>query len=210
MRWKKTRRVTSQAIKFLAASRLLALLLCLHGCATLFGWDIHAPGVLSQHFVETVPKSSQRIGLYLDSSLGAFQSTDRGSALSDPQTYHIGESLHPMLIEAFQQAFEEFILLEVESNPGILKQYAIPYVVTIRVHGFNNTKGRPLSRQVLTLFTKVELYDSNLTPLQRFEAKGRSDTRKVFAKRGGPEVNLNAAIENNVLATIQFLQDVMK
>lgn len=179
------------------------------GCASLFGWDIHAPGILSESFTHTIHPTKSRVGLYLDPRLSQAISRDRGSALSDPQTYHIGEALYPMLIEGFQEGFEEFVFLEVEPTPDILKQYGISYLATVEIKGFDNQKGKPLSRQSLTVVTNVSLYNAEMGLLRRFDAKGSSDTRKVFAKKGGPEVNLNAAIENNILATIQFLQDVI-
>lgn len=180
------------------------------GCASLFGWDIHAPGVLSESFSHAIQPVNSRVALYLDPRLPQALSKDRGSTLSDPQTYHIGEALYPMLIEGFQEGFDEFVFLEMEPTQDILKQYGIPYLATVEIKGFDNQKGKPLSRQSLTVVTRVSLYNSKMDLLRQFDAKGSSDTRKVFAKKGGPEVNLNAAIENNILATIQFLQDVMR
>ena len=201
-------RQTGNFIKIFFVPLLLGCTLSGTGCATLFGWDIHAPGILSESFTHTIQPQKTRIALYLDPGTPKVISKDRGSVLSDPQTYHLGEALYFMLIEGFQEGFEEFIFLEVEPTPGILKQYGIPYLASVAVTGFDNQKGKPLSRQVLTLTTNISLYDADLKLVRQFEARGSSDTRKVFAKKGGPEVNLNAAIESNVLTTIQFLQDV--
>lgn len=186
---------------------LLPVLLLMAGCATLFGWDIHAPGILSENFNHTIQPMPQRMALYVDPELTRFVSKDKGSAMSDPQTYHVGEAFHPMLIEGFQQGFEEFIMLEVEPTRDVLKQYAIPYVAAVRMKGFDNRKGKPLNRQVITVATETLIYDSDLKVLAKFDSSGSSDSRKVFAKRGGPEVNLNAAIENDILSTVQFIQD---
>ncbi|MBI4388416.1 MAG: hypothetical protein HY582_05180, partial [Candidatus Omnitrophica bacterium] len=73
------------------------------GCATIFGWSIHAPGVLSNRYYEQVKPAPQRIGLYLPNELIQFESKERGGRLADPQRYFIGESFVPMAIEGFQR-----------------------------------------------------------------------------------------------------------
>ena len=176
----------------------------LTGCVRLFGWDIHAPGILSRRFAETVQPVPERIALYLAPELLNYQSQDRGSRTADPQTYHIGEALGPVLVEAFQEGFHEFIFLETEPTRAILARYAIPRVAVVRVKRFKN---RVTWRgQKVTLVTETRVFDSELKPLSRFESVGTSEAKKVFAKKGGPEVNLNAAIESNVLAILQNLQ----
>lgn len=184
----------------------VVLILSLVGCARLFGWEIHAPGILSRHFAETVRPVPERIALYLPPELLNYESKDRGSRTADPQTYHIGEALGPMLVEAFQASFNEFIFLEVEPTPEILKRYGIPRAAVVRVKEFKNQvtwKG-----QIVSLATETAVLDPELKPLAQFESEGTSDAQKVFAKKGGPEVNLNAAIENNVRAIVQHIQDI--
>jgi len=178
------------------------------GCARLFGWDIHAPGILSQNFSNQVRPTPARMALYLPPELLNFQSKDRGGSTADPQTYHVGEALGPMMIEGFQNAFSEFIFMEAEPTPQILKQYGIPYLVVVQIKRFdNNVTWRG---QGITLVTEAVVLDSDLNIVGRFEARGLSDAQKVFAKKGGPQVNLNAAIENNVLAIVQYLQDSIR
>ena len=184
---------------------LLAIALAGSGCAALFGWDIHAPGILSEKFVHDVAPLQQRIALYLDPSASNYISQNRGSRTADPQTYHVGESFAPMLVEAFQKGFGEFIFLEVEPNPDVMKQYGIPYLAAVRVKEFSNRvtwKG-----QALALVTETTVLDPSLQLVARFESEGVSDSQKVFAKKGGPEVNLNAALENNAAAIVHYLQD---
>ena len=187
---------------------LLLLGLSQAGCARLFGWDIHAPGILSQNFNHQVQPVPSRMALYFPPELLNFQSKDRGGKTADPQTYHVGEALGPMMIEGFQNGFEEFIFMEVEPTTQILKQYSIPYLVVVQIKRFdNNVTWRG---QGITLITEAVVLDSDLNIVGRFEARGLSDAEKVFAKKGGPQVNLNAAIENNVLAIVKYLQDSIR
>ncbi len=178
------------------------------GCATIFGWNIHAPGVLSNRYYEQVKSAPQRIGLYLPDELIQFESKERGGRLADPQHYFIGESFAPMAIEGFQRAFEEFVLLEADPDSDILTRYQIPYLVTIKPESFKNRV--TLKGQAVELKTRVTVFDSELRRVREFQATGSSDAQKVFAKKGGPEVNLNAAIENNITSTVQFVQDFLK
>lgn len=178
------------------------------GCAGIFGWDIHAPGILSEEFFEEIDPVNERVALYLDPALLDYRSQDRGGKTADPQTYHVGEALAPMLVEAFQNSFEEFIFLETEPSSAVLRQYAIPYVAVVRLKGFKN---RVTWRgQAITLITETAVLDQDLNLVDQFESAGTSDAQKVFAKRGGPQVNLNAAIENNVKSVVQYLQDAMR
>lgn len=189
---------------FIKIAFLLAAAFFQGGCARLFGWDIHAPGLLSSQFAQTIQPQEERIALYLEPGLLSYESKDRGGRTADPQTYHIGEALGPMLVEAFQASFQEFIFLETEPTPRILKRYGIPRVAVVRVKAFQN---RVTWRgQEVALETETAVFDSDLHSLGRFEARGTSGAQGVFAKRGGPEVNLNAAIEANVLAIVQNLQ----
>lgn len=110
-----------------------------------------------------------------------------------------------MLVEGFQTAFEEFIFLETEPTSALLTQYGISRLAVVRIKDFKN---RVTWRgQAVTLVTETAVFDPDLTLLTRFESRGTSDSKKVFAKKGGPELNLNAALENNVLATVQSLQE---
>jgi hypothetical protein len=173
----------------------------------LFGWDIHAPGVLSNsYFTNVQPAAAKtRIALYLPPDVRTAKSHNKGGKTADPQTYHIGEALEPMMLEAFQYSFDELILIEAEPTPEIMQRYAIPYLVTVRFVDFQNDvtwKG-----QKVALRTSVVVMDRNLSVVERFDSLGASDAQKVFAKKGGPEINLNAAIENNVRAIIEHLQD---
>lgn len=182
----------------------LALIL-LTGCARLFGWDIHAPGLLSEHFSEQVRPAKERIALYLPGEFLNFKSTKRGGRFADPQTYHVGEAFGPMLIEAFQTGFEEFIFMEVEPTPEILKRYGIPHVVFVQIKDFDNRV--TLKGQGIGIRTEAVVKDADLNLVARFESEGTSDAEKIFAKKGGPEVNLNAALEHNAASIVQYLQD---
>lgn len=200
-----------QKIFFFSALRsaLCALLMILSaGCATLFGWDIHAPGVLSQPFYSQVEPVPARVALYLDSETVNAVSKDRGGRLADPQTYYVGEAFAPILLEAFQQAFEEFVLIESEPTSEILKKYNIPYLVHVKIENFHNKV--TLKGQAIEIRTVIDLYDQEMNRAAQFTATGVSDADKIFAKKGGPEVNLNSALENNARVTVQILQDHIK
>jgi len=178
------------------------------GCAMLFGWDIHAPGILSQNYYDTsAPPIKERVGLYIPQNVQEYVSRNRGGRLADPQVYHIGEAYVPMLIEAFQNSFGEFIFFEVEPTNQILSHYAIPYLVVVDITDFENSV--KIRGQAVSLRTELWVFDTDLNICARFEATGTSDAQKVFAKRGGPEVNLNAAIENNITISIHFLRDLL-
>lgn len=189
----------------------LWILLCsaavISGCATLFGWDIHAPGILSPQFSREIVELDRRVALYLPPQLYTYRSTDRGGRFADPQTYHVGEAYAPMVVEAFQSAFREFIFIDTEPTPEILKQYGIPYLAVVGIKDFGNRV--TLKGQALGLTTETVVYDQELNPVLHFESSGSSDQQKVFAKKGGPQVNLNAALERNIIALLQYLQDSM-
>lgn len=178
------------------------------GCAALFGWDIHAPGILSARFLDEIQPVNQRIALYFEPELASFISTDKGGRFADPQTYHVGEALTPMLVEGFQQGFHEFILMETRPTPEIMRQYAIPHLAVVRVNDFGNRV--TLKGQAIALITETAVLDQELNLLGKFESTGVSDAQKIFAKKGGPQVNLNAAIENNVKAIIEHIQDSLQ
>jgi hypothetical protein len=184
---------------------LLVLIFAASGCARLFGWNIHAPGVLSRGFYRQVASQKNRVALYLEPALVSKVSHARGGKLADPTAYYLGEAFVPMLIEGFQGAFEEFVFLETPPSPEILQRYAIPYLVLVRLKDFGNRM--TLKGQVLTLVTEAVILDERMNELERFESTGASDAKAVFKKRGGPEVNLNAALERNVLAVVQHVQD---
>ncbi|MBI4388100.1 MAG: hypothetical protein HY582_03570 [Candidatus Omnitrophica bacterium] len=197
----------SSALLVTLSSTLIATFL-FSGCTTIFGWGIHAPGVLSNRYYEQVKPAPQRMGLYLPDELIQFESKERGGRLADPQRYFIGESFVPMAIEGFQRAFEEFVLMEAKPASDILTRHQIPYLVTIKPESFKNRV--TLKGQAVELKTRVTIFDSELHLVREFQATGSSDAQKVFAKKGGPEVNLNAAIENNITSTVQFVQDFLK
>ena len=154
-----------------------------------------------------VSPAERRVVLYLMPETRRFISENRGGKLADPQTYHVGEAFTPMAVEAFQRAFSEFIFMESEPTPEILKRYAIPCVAAVAIERLQNRV--TLKGQALVLESRVELYADDGTFLAGFEVEGASEARKVFGRRGGPQVNLNAAIENNLRATALFLQDVL-
>jgi len=178
------------------------------GCAALFGWNIHAPAVLSAGFSSEVRTEPQRIALYIDPSIARLVSKNKGGRFADPQTYHIGEAYSPMLIEGFQQGFSEFILLETEPSQDVLRQYAIPYVIYVRPKAFTNDV--TLKGQTLGFETETFVFDQRLGLLDRFQTTGISDSKKVFAKKGGPEVNFNAALEMNIKSLILHVQDALR
>ena len=187
---------------------LICCLCALSGCFALYGWDIHAPGILSQEFSSDIPVSNQRMALYVPRDLKTAISTDKGNWHSDPQNYHLGEAFVPMLVEAFQHGFDEFILIETEPTPGILKQYGIQYLSVVDFKGFKNRKS--LKGQGLDFYSETTLFNSDLNLIARFQTRGASEARAVFAKKGGPEVNLNAAIESNLRSTVTYLQDWLR
>lgn len=155
--------------------------------------------------MEKVSPLPNRVALYLPSEVMTYLSHDRGGRTGDPQTYHVGEAFAPMLVEAFQSSFDQFIFLETEPTAKTLKCYGIPYLVVVRIKEFKNRLR--WGSHALLLTTETVVLDPNLKLLGRFEATGSSDAEKVFSKKGGPQVNLNAAIENNILGIIQYLQD---
>lgn len=195
-------------MNFVKTLRMLSLGLFFCGCATLFGWDIHAPAVLSQRFYDRVSTQDQRIGLYLAPEIPALISKNKGGRFADPQTYHIGEAYVPLLIEGFQHGFSEFILIESEPTQAMLQQYHIPYLVYIRPRIFSNDV--TLKGQAVGFETDAFVFDQNLKLVDRFTTTGSSDAKKVFAKKGGPEVNLNAALENNIESMTLHIQDAIR
>ena len=184
------------------------ILFLLTGCASIFGWDIHAPGLLSEGFTQSIQPAHQRIALYFPKDILNYVSKNRGGKTADPQTYHIGEAYGPMLIEAFQSGFDEFIFLEVEPSANLLKQYAIPYLVIVRIKDFQNEVS--WSGQGLSITTETAIFDTSFNLMEQFESKGSSDVKRVFSKKGGPQVNLNLAIENNIMSIIEHIQDTIK
>ena len=178
------------------------------GCVRLFGWDIHAPGLLSSNFERQVTPLHERMALYLPPESLKYESTNRGGRTADPQTYHVGEAFGPMMTEGMQNAFDEFVMIEAQPTPEIMKRYQIPYLVIVRVTEFKNHV--TWHGQAVSLVAETVVYDSDLKQIAKFDSRGTSDAKKVFAKKGGPEVNLNAAVEENVLAIVQYLQDSVR
>jgi len=171
----------------------------------LYGYDIHAPGILSADFEKDIPQAEQRLALYIPEGAAATLSKDKGNWHSDPQTYYIGEAFVPMLIESFQHGFSEFLLFETLPSPALMRRYGVPYLAVSEVTDFKNRKN--IKGQGLDLYTETTLFDQNLKLISRFETRGTSEARGVFAKKGGPEVNLNAAIESNLRNVILTIQD---
>ena len=177
----------------------------LSGCAALFGWNIHAPGLLSEEFAREIPSVPTRVALYIPEGMMDSVSKDKGTQFSDPQTYYLGEAFVPMAIEAFQHGFQEFILMEAVPTRDIMTRYGIPYLAVVELKGFQNRKH--WGSQGLEVLTETSLFDRDLNLVARFETRGASEARKVFAKKGGPEVNLNHAIEANLRSVVTFVQD---
>jgi len=184
---------------------LISCVLLFSGCAALFGWKIHAPALLSQDYYGKVAPAHGRVALYLPDEVLQYKSTNRGGALADPQTYFVGEAFVPMVLEAFQRAFQEFVFFETEPDERMMRRYGIERLAVIRIRALKNRV--TLKGQALQLETETRVYDEALTPVAAFESIGTSDAKKVFSKKGGPEINLNFAIENNVTAVVQYLQD---
>ncbi|MBI4970492.1 MAG: hypothetical protein HZC17_01440 [Candidatus Omnitrophica bacterium] len=178
------------------------------GCARLFGWDIHAPGLLSSNFERQILPVHERVALYLPLESLKYVSTDKGDRLADPQVYHVGEAFGPMMVEGMQNAFDEFVMIETKPTPEIMKRYQIPYLMIVRIKQFRNHV--TWHGQSVSLEAETVVYDSDLKQIAQFESRGTSDAKKVFAKKGGPEVNLNAAVEENVLSIVQYLQDSVR
>jgi len=177
-------------------------------CAALFGWDIHAPGLLSQGYFANVQTLQHRLALYITPGFSSYTSTDRGGRFADPQTYHVGEAYQPMVIEGFQHAFEEFIYVEAEPDPAIMKQYGIPYLAVVETAEFYNRV--TMKGQAVELVTRIHILNQDLETVETFEVSGSSDAQKIFSKKGGPEMNLNAALERNITATVQHIHDSLR
>ena len=144
----------------------------------------------------------------MDPALPAYISRDRGGKTADPQNYHVGEALAPMLIEAFQNGFDEFVMMETEPRPEIMKQYGIRWLVMARIKDFKNEvtwKGQTLRLKIESVVLNPELKEA-----ARFESEGSSQAEKVFGKKGGPEVHLNATLENTAEALVLHLQDLIR
>lgn len=188
---------------------LLSAVCCLFlGCVAIYGWNIHAPGILSAEFAQDIPQISKRVALYVPEGQKDYFSTDKGTRFSDPQKYFIGEAFVPMLIESFQSGFSEFILMEAVPTPDIMQQYAIDVLVVSEIRDFKNRKSLPA--QGLDLYTETMIFNRDLKLIRRFETRGTSEARGTFAKKGGLEVNLNAAIEGNLREVVLQTQDVLK
>lgn len=177
-------------------------------CVAIYGWNIHAPGLLSDEFARDIPQVSKRVALYIPEGQKEFISKDKGTRWSDPQTYYVGEAFVPMLIESFQSGFTEFVLMEALPNPDIMNQYAIDAVVVSEIRDFKNRKTLPA--QGLDLYTETTVFNRDLKLIRRFEARGTSEAKGTFAKKGGLEVNLNAAIEGNLRETVLQVQEALR
>ena len=98
--------------------------------------------------------------------------------------------------------------MEAEPTAEIMRQYGIRWLVNVRIKDFYNDvtwKG-----QTLRLKTESVVLNSDLKEMARFESAGSSQAEKVFAKKGGPQVHLNATLENTAEALILHLQDWMR
>lgn len=188
-------------------SAALALFL-LSGCTAIYGWNIHAPGLLSDEFAADIPAVPHRIALYIPEGQKEFVSKDKGTIWSDPQTYYVGEAFVPMLIESFQTGFAEFVLMEALPTPALMQRYGIEALAVTEIKGFTNRKA--YSAQGLDIYTETALFNRDLKLIRRFETRGTSEARGTFAKKGGLEVNLNAAIEGALRETVSQVQEALK
>ncbi len=189
-------------------SLLFAVSVLCSGCAAIYGWNIHAPGLLSTEFTNDIPSSPHRVALYVPEGQKEYISKDKGTRWSDPQTYYIGEAYVPMLIESFQSGFSEFVLMEALPTPDLMRQYGIEALVVSEIKDFKNRKA--FSAQGLDLYTETTVFNPDLKLIRRFETRGTSEAPGTFAKKGGLEVNLNAAIEGALRETVSQVQDVLK
>lgn len=187
---------------------LLAVCCLSAGCAAIYGWNIHAPGLLSEEFARDIPQVPHRVALYIPEGQKEFISKDKGTRWSDPQTYYVGEAFVPMLIESFQSGFTEFVLMEAVPTPEIMRQYGVEALAVAEITGFKNRKTLPA--QGLDVYTETAVFNRDLKLLRRFQARGTSEARGTFAKKGGLEVNLNAAIEGNLRETVLQVQDTVR
>ena len=194
-------------MKYVSTYTMILLMLVITGCTYLFGWNIHAPGILSAQFYEERTPADRRVALYVNPAAREFQSDDKGDRFADPKVFNVGEAFYPMIIEAFQASFTEFVLIDVEPTDAILKQHSIPYLVAVDITGFDN-RGI-MKAHSYALKTEVYVFDSDLNLRARFEAERSSEAQKLYGKKGAPEVNLNAAVENNIKVTVEFLHDLL-
>lgn len=206
-------RLLSYSFRFLGlsvqvVSRWSLVIGLLSGCTAIYGWNIHAPGILSAEFAQDIPQVSKRVALYVPEGQKDYFSTDKGTRFSDPQKYFVGEAFVPMLIESFQSGFSEFILMEAVPTPDIMQQYAIDVLVVTEIKDFKNRKSLPA--QGLDLYTETTVFNRDLKLIRRFETRGTSEARGTFAKKGGLEVNLNAAIEGNLREVVLQTQEAIK
>lgn len=195
-----------QAVKALSFWALVLGLFA--GCTAIYGWNIHAPGILSAEFAEDVPQVSKRIALYIPEGQKDFVSRDKGTRLSDPQTYYVGEAFVPMLVESFQSGFSEFVMMEAVPTPEMMRLYGIDALLVCEIKDFKNRK--TMKSQGLDLYTETTLFNPDLKLIRRFEARGTSEAPGTFAKKGGLEVNLNAAIEGNLREVVTQAQEALR
>jgi len=187
---------------------LIAFLLIHTGCAALYGWNLHAPGLLSSEFAADIPQASHRVALYIPEGMIGTISKDKGTWYSDPQTYYIGEAFAPMLIEAFQHGFKEFVLMEAEPTTTMMQRYGIEYLAVVTIKDFKNR--HRIKGQGLDLLTETTIFKPDLSLLARFETRGTSEAPGIFAKKGGPEVNLNNTIESNLRSVVNYTQELLQ
>lgn len=188
---------------------LQSLVCCLlMGCVAIYGWNIHAPGILSSEFAQDVPQIAKRVALYVPEGQKDFVSRDKGTRLSDPQAYYVGESFVPMLVESFQSGFSEFVLMEAVPTPDLMRQYGIDALAVCKIKDFKNRK--TMKSQGLDIYTETTVFNRDLKLIRRFEARGTSEAPGTFAKKGGLEVNLNAAIEGNLREVVTQVQEALR
>jgi len=151
----------------------VSLIFMFAGCATLFGWKIHAPGILSNKFYDEIEKTDGRIALYIPPHCAEFISTEKGGTLADPTTFFIGEAFAPMLLEAFQHSFSEFVFMEIDPNADVLKQYQIPFVIVVDIREFYNKM--TLKGQAVSIISEVWILNGDLQIVRHLEVVGTSD-----------------------------------
>ncbi len=196
------------AAKLFSAFYAGSMLVILSSCTAIYGWNIHAPGILSAEFAQDVPQSPHRVALYVPEGQKEIVSKDKGTRLSDPQAYYLGEAFVPMLIESFQSGFKEFVLMEAVPTPEIMRQYGIETLAVCEIKDFKNRK--TMKSQGLDIYTDTTLFNPDLKLVRRFEARGTSEAPGTFAKKGGLEVNLNAAMEGNLREIVMQVQEALK
>lgn len=192
-------------LKFLFVAFYFLPAVLFHGCATTqpqAGVPIFAPARMSANYYETITPFPERMALYIDEDLALY----RHERVNAP-TYEVGHSLAPMLIEAFQHSFNEFVFLEVEPNASIASRYDITYTVWVKLKEFESFLRSKETQTCLVL--TMEVYDADFKKLATFESEGsHSHTRGIGAKKLGE--NMGESFENAITPLIESFQKMAK